>query len=71
MVSAFEKHLEGWKGKNVSIGGKIVIIKSVLRSLPLYFRSFYLAPKIVLDTLVGNQRRFLWGGANAGNRSAG
>ena len=52
MVSAFEKHLEGWKGKNVSIGGKIVIIKSVLSSLPLYFRSFYLAPKIVLDTLL-------------------
>lgn len=40
----------------------MVIINSVLNSLPLYFFSFYRAQRKVIQSLVTIQRKFLWQG---------
>jgi hypothetical protein len=56
------KRLGVWNGRNLSIGGRVTLINSVLSSLPLYFFSFFKAPVCVLKELVGIQRKFLWGG---------
>lgn len=61
IVDSLKKRLAVWKGRYLSIGGRIALINSVLSSLPLYF-SFFKAPKKVLKSLVAIQRNFLWNG---------
>jgi hypothetical protein len=36
----FEKKLSSWKGKLLSLGGRLVLINSVLSSLPMFMMSF-------------------------------
>ena len=48
----------------------MTLIKFVLTSIPLYFFSFFRAPKLVVDKLVRLQRRFLWGGRLDQNKIA-
>lgn len=50
-----------WKGKRLSNGGKLVMIKSVMASVPINFFSIFQAPKIVINRLERMQRDFLWG----------
>ncbi|PNX89544.1 ribonuclease H, partial [Trifolium pratense] len=62
VVESMLKRLSGWNGRHLSIGGRVTLINSVLSSLPLYFFSFFKAPKGVIHQLVKIQRNFLWGG---------
>ncbi|WVZ95110.1 hypothetical protein U9M48_040912 [Paspalum notatum var. saurae] len=41
----FEKSLSGWKGKLLSVGGRLVLINFVLSSLPMFMLSFFEVPK--------------------------
>jgi hypothetical protein len=43
--------LSSWKGKLLSIGGRLVLINSVLSNMVLYMLSFFLLPKGVLKRL--------------------
>ncbi|XP_058775573.1 uncharacterized protein LOC131649838 [Vicia villosa] len=40
-----------WRGKHVSFGTHLVLINADLNSIPLFFFSFYRAPKIVLHEI--------------------
>jgi hypothetical protein len=40
----FEKRLKSWKGKHLSIKGKLTLINSILSSLPMYMMSFFAIP---------------------------
>jgi hypothetical protein len=44
----FEKKLSSWKGKLLSLGGRLVLINSVLSSLPMLMMSFFEIPRGVL-----------------------
>lgn len=46
----------------LSFGGTIILLNAVLSSLPIYYLSFYRAPKKVIYKIVQLQRRFLRGG---------
>jgi len=37
----FEKKLSSWKGKHMSVGGRLVLINSVLTSLAMFMLSFF------------------------------
>lgn len=50
-----ERRLSLWKGKHLSIGDRIILIKVVLSSLPVYFPSVFKCPVAVFI-----QKRFLW-----------
>ena len=56
----FEQHLSSWKGKNLSTGGRLTLINSVLSSLPMYMMSFFEIPKGVRKKLDYFRSRFFW-----------
>lgn len=55
-------HLSCWKGRFLSLGGRITLVKLVLSSLSIFHLSFYSASKTVCFEINMIQRRFLWGG---------
>jgi hypothetical protein len=56
----FQKKLSSWKGKLLSSGGRLVLINSVLSSLPMFMMSFFRIPKGVLEKLDYYRSRFFW-----------
>ena len=56
----FEKRLSSWKGKNLSTGGHLMLINSVLSSLPMYMMSFFEIPKGLRKKLDYFRSRFFW-----------
>ncbi|KAL4373402.1 hypothetical protein AHAS_Ahas05G0078200 [Arachis hypogaea] len=60
IIDKVEEKLNLWKAKTINKAGKLVLIKSVLNSLPVYYLSLYKMPKVVADKLISLQRRFLW-----------
>lgn len=64
IILRMEKKLASWKGKTLSIGGRLALIKSSLCSLPLYFMSLFPIPKGVIQKINKIQRTFLWSGSN-------
>jgi hypothetical protein len=55
-----EKKLSSWKGKYLSVGGRLVLINSVLSSLPIFMLSFFEIPKGVLKKIDYFRSRFFW-----------
>jgi hypothetical protein len=64
IVETMKSRLSSWSSRHLSYGGRITLINSVLSSLPLYFFSFFRAPKCIIQQLVRIQRNFLWGGGS-------
>ncbi|GAU27776.1 hypothetical protein TSUD_215870 [Trifolium subterraneum] len=62
VVEAMTNRLSTWSSRQLSFGGRITLINTVLASMPLYFFSFFKAPVCILKLLVRIQRNFLWGG---------
>ncbi|KAL1326310.1 hypothetical protein AAHE18_13G219100 [Arachis hypogaea] len=60
IIDKVEKKLSLWKSKILSKAGKLVLIKAVLNSLPVYYLSLYKMSKAVAEKLISLQRRFLW-----------
>ncbi|GJX89544.1 putative RNA-directed DNA polymerase [Tanacetum coccineum] len=59
--SRMTNRLSAWKSKVLSIGGRLVLTKVVLGSLPLYYFSLFQAPINVIDSLERIRNRFFWG----------
>nr|XP_025670472.1 uncharacterized protein LOC112770307 [Arachis hypogaea] len=60
VLDKVEAKLSLWQAKSLNKAGKLVLIKSVLNSLPIYYLSLYKMPKAVAKKLISLQRRFLW-----------
>jgi hypothetical protein len=60
----FEKKLNGWKGKLMFVGGRLVLINSVLTSLAMFLLSFFEVPRGVLERMDYFHSRFFWQGEN-------
>src|SRR5438105_1492534 len=56
----FQESLSCWKSKLLSVGGRLVLINSVLSSLPMFMLSFFEIPKEVLKRLDFYRSRFFW-----------
>ncbi|CAN1778943.1 Putative ribonuclease H protein At1g65750 [Linum perenne] len=68
VIEKAEKRLGNWKAKLLSSGARLVLIKSVLASLPTYHLSLFKAPIRVINSLEKIQRRFLWEGTSEHKR---
>ncbi|CAL1377949.1 unnamed protein product [Linum trigynum] len=62
IVAKTQSRLEGWKGKFLSPGGRIVLINAVLASQSNYISSLFLIPKNIINSLEKIERDFLWSG---------
>jgi hypothetical protein len=60
----FENNLSGWKGKLMSVGGRVVLINLVLTSLVMFMLSFFEVPRGVLEMIDYFRSRFFWQGEN-------
>ena len=59
VLEKMKKKLFGWKRLYLSKGGRLMLIKSTLSSLPTYFLSLFTIPKFVAVRLESIQRNFL------------
>jgi hypothetical protein len=64
LVEKIRKSLNSWGNKHISFGGKLVLINSVLNSIPIFYMSYMKMPVQVRKKVVRIQRDFLWGGVN-------
>ncbi|XP_050222663.1 uncharacterized protein LOC126672753 [Mercurialis annua] len=62
VVDRFKSKLALWKGSLLSPAGRLVLIKSVLFSVPVYFMSVFSMPSGVQRKLESYMKRFLWKG---------
>lgn len=60
IIEKMEKILSLWKGRHLSIDGRIIFIKSVLSTVPVYFLSVFKCPVEVINKVESIQKRFLW-----------
>jgi hypothetical protein len=70
VIEKVQRKLPNWKGALLSIGGRLVLINSVLSSTPLYMLSLYKMPvkiKIKLDSI---RCHFLWQSTSTKKRFA-
>jgi hypothetical protein len=44
LINSLRKRLGGWGNKYVSLGGRVVLLNSVLNAIPIYFLSFMKIP---------------------------
>jgi hypothetical protein len=63
LVEKIRCKLSSWKSRHLSMGGRLVLIKSVLSSIPVYFLSFFKAPTCIISLIEYTFKAFLWGGS--------
>jgi hypothetical protein len=64
VIEVLQKRLHSWKNRFVSLGGRVILINSVLAAIPIFYLSLMKMPTCVWRKIVAIQRRFLWGGSN-------
>jgi len=60
VVDKVKARLSAWKGKCLSLAGRVCLVKSVLTSIPLFYLSIFKAPISVCKKISSIQRRFIW-----------
>lgn len=68
VVDRVENKLKTWENHFLSLGGRVVLTKAVLTSIPIYYLSFFKLPKFVLNRLKSIQCQFLWVGLLGGKK---
>jgi hypothetical protein len=61
LISSLRKRLGNWNNKFVSLGGRIVLLNSVLNAIPIFYLSYLKIPIQVWKKVRKIQRDFLWG----------
>ena len=61
MIELFEKNIQNWTYRLLSLGGRVVLIKVVLTGLAVYWYALARCPKSILNALHKLIFSFLWG----------
>lgn len=62
LLNRIEKRLVTWKGHSLSRGGRLILVNSVLISLPPYFMSFFFLQQWSIDQVEQLKHAFFWKG---------
>ncbi|CAN1334127.1 Putative ribonuclease H protein At1g65750 [Linum perenne] len=68
VISCIQKRLASWKARFLSFGARLVLIKSVLKNLPIYYMSVLKAPASVITRIERLRNNFLWEGTEERKR---
>ncbi|PNX54676.1 ribonuclease H [Trifolium pratense] len=60
VLSRIRNILSGWKSHFLSFGGRLVLLKSVLTSFPVYPLSFFKAPSCIISSIESLLNNFFW-----------
>nr|GFA69509.1 hypothetical protein [Tanacetum cinerariifolium] len=71
IIQKIRSRLSTWKAKTLSIGGRLMLQKSVLGAVPLYTMSIYKAPKGVLYEMEMIRNKFFIGADSTVKKSIG
>ncbi|XP_073051686.1 uncharacterized mitochondrial protein AtMg00310-like [Primulina eburnea] len=61
LIERIVERIKGWGSKTYSAGGKEILIKSVLQSIPSYAMSCFRIPKSILEAIEKECSDFWWG----------
>ena len=61
ILEKIERKLSGWKKMYLSKGGRLMLLKNTLSSLPTYYLSLFTIPTHVANKIERLQSDFLWG----------
>lgn len=61
MIKKVRSKIDGWKNKLLSKGGKLILLKHILLSMPVYQFSAFDVPKAVIKSLESIFSSFIWG----------
>lgn len=70
LLEKLEARLLQWTYRALNMASRIVLIKAVLQSMPLYLFSILAAPKWVLKNIKQLQHNFLWGSSGPNRKWA-
>jgi hypothetical protein len=62
LVNLFEKKIGGWCNKWLTMGGRLILVKSVLEGLAVYWMTLEKIPKKIINTIRSLSTNFLWNG---------
>ena len=62
LINRLRTRMSGWKLKHLSLGGRLVLLKFVLLSLPVYALSFFKALSGIVSSIESILNCFFWGG---------
>lgn len=62
-----QKRLSSWKGRNLTFAGRLVLIKSVISSIPIYIMNTVKLSVAVCNDIDKIKRNFLWSGSDNKN----
>ena len=60
VINKINARLSIWKGRFLSMAGRVCLLKSVFTAIPLFYLSFFKAPILVCNRIISIQRKFLW-----------
>jgi hypothetical protein len=63
VIHTIKTRLTRWQSRFLSFGGRLVLLKSVLTSLPVYALSFFKAPSGIISLIESLFNKFFWGGS--------
>jgi hypothetical protein len=64
LIEKLKNKINSWGARWLNLAGKVVLIKAVLASIPIYQSSLLLAPVTIIQKMEALFRRFLWEGGN-------
>lgn len=62
------EQVQGWMEKELSVGGKEVLLKSVAQAIPTYSTAYFKLPRGLCHHIKGLLRKFWWGSNKKGER---
>eukprot|EP00253_Pinus_taeda_P031168 PITA_31168 len=62
LLNKMKARLSGWTHRALNMASRLVLVKSVLQTMPAYMLSALAAPKSVYKSIWNIQRSFLWNG---------
>jgi hypothetical protein len=60
IIAVGQKKLGLWRGRFLSLGGRLTLMNSYLTNVPLYKLSIYSAPKSVIRRINIHRKNLLW-----------